>query len=185
MAIKEYRKKIEKCRKRIERGLNPLISIAVDIAYHNPRVYPNICLILSIMIDMLPTDEEKIKVINRIINRFSRLPNTDYLMIWLQRMSFPFDFEYKYQNRLCDLVINSALFSIWNNEWIPPNKDLRKFIDNKNIVDYDSLWNNEWITNQKLRKIIDDKEQIINRENLINLSPIMQEEEINPFPYQY
>ena len=115
----------------------PLISIVVDIAYRNPRTYPISAAILSQLIDFLDTVDSKRAIVKRIRKRFSQMPNTEYVQIWLQRVSYPFDASIDFQFPLCKLV-RSDDAQVWNNEWIS-SSSVREAISSNSIIDRSSL----------------------------------------------
>jgi len=57
-----------------------LISIVVDLAYHNPKIYPTASAILSHLLNSLDS-ESRIEFMEKIRNKFNTLPNTEYLNI--------------------------------------------------------------------------------------------------------
>ncbi len=117
----------------------PLISIVVDIAYRNPRTYHTSAAILSYLIHFLETKSERRKIIKKIRRKFSQLPNTGHMEIWLQRISYPFDSASDFDEPLCKLVRQENA-EIWNSDWIS-SQALRKAIDPKKIVDSTTLVN--------------------------------------------
>jgi hypothetical protein len=64
----------------------PLISIASDIAYKNPSTYSYVAAIVSYLLSYITDDSHKKDPLKRIIKKFNNIPNTGYLMIWLQRI---------------------------------------------------------------------------------------------------
>lgn len=66
--------------------LQLIASVAVDIAYRNPRTYPYIITILG-RIDELLSKKESSDLFKKVINKTSSIPNSEYLNIWLQRLS--------------------------------------------------------------------------------------------------
>jgi len=117
----------------------PLISIVVDITYRNPRIYPICAAILSKLLSFLDNDETRQCVIMKIKNKFSLIPNTGHILIWLQRITLPFAPDTEFDEPLCRLVSGSDE-SIWNNEWISSN-DLKNALDARQIVDADRVTN--------------------------------------------
>ncbi len=115
----------------------PLISITVDIAYHNPRTYPICAAILSKLLSFLGSRQEKRDVIEKIQRRFSRIPNTGHMEIWLQRIALPFYPSIEFNEPLCRLVSGKDC-SIWNCKWISSG-DLKNVIDAKRIVNKKQL----------------------------------------------
>lgn len=133
----------------------PLISIAVDIAYRNPRTHPICAAILSRLVSELPDVEAKREVIERIRSRFTQLPNTEHMDIWLQRISWSFDRAMEYDAPLCKLVAENEVREIWNSDWIG-SKDLRNAVERPKVID---------------------------RDKLAAMKPIVPEDEIGLFPY--
>ena len=136
VAMQDYYKKLlnGKCDSPL-----PLIGILVDIAYRNPRTYPISAAILSKLVNFLETTSEKQKIVERIRRKFSQIPNTGHMQIWLQRISFPFDSDIDFCEPLCQLVRQeNSQMQIWNNEWIS-SKDIRNAIDLNKLVDSEKL----------------------------------------------
>ena len=116
----------------------PLISIVVDIAYRNPRTYAISAAILSRLINLPEiTPAEKKEIINKISLKFSHLPNTGYMEIWLQRISMEFAPDIDFDEPLCRLAYQKPQ-QIWNNDWIS-SKDLRKAVDVNKIIDHEKI----------------------------------------------
>ena len=117
--------------KECERPL-PLIGIVVDIAYRNPRTYPISFAILSQLFSFLDTEDDKKEVVRKIRRKFSQLPNTGHMEIWLQRLSYKFAPDTDFDEPLCKLASNYNE-QIWNNGWIS-STDLLKAINVNKIV---------------------------------------------------
>ena len=81
----------------------PLISIAVDIAYRNPRTYPIVSAIVSRCLEFLGKKEQKQDVVARIRRKFSTVPNTGLLELWLQRICLHQALD-DFDEPLCQLV---------------------------------------------------------------------------------
>ena len=114
-----------------------LISIVIDIAYHNPRTYPIAVAILSKLVSFLATAEEKQKVFERIKRKFDQIPNTGYLRIWLQRISLEFSSDIRFDEPLCQLV-NKKNKELWNKKWISSTK-LKAATKSSKMIDLDKL----------------------------------------------
>ena len=134
-ALDSYARRLFR-KKKLDRPM-PLIAIVVDIAYRNPKTYPVTAVILSKLISFLTSSAEKRLVINRILKRFSRIPNTEHLEIWLQRISIPFTLRIDYPSSLCRLV-SGKTEPIWNIDWISSTA-LKKAIGKTAIVDKATL----------------------------------------------
>lgn len=116
-----------------------LISIVVDIALRSPRTYPVAAAILSKLVDSLDSENEKRIVVEKIKKRFSALPNTGHMEIWLQRFSIKFAPDIEYTEPLCHLV-RQVSTSIWNNDWIGATT-LQSLIDPTKMIDEEELEN--------------------------------------------
>lgn len=108
-----------------------LISIAVDIAYRNPRTYPYVARIISECLSNLGTWEQK-SIIDRIRKRFSKTVNTGLMDIWLQRICSD-TIQFEFNEKLCQLVLGTRE-EIWNNEWID-QEDVRQAVSPESIFD--------------------------------------------------
>ena len=111
-----------------------IISIIVDIAFHNPRTFPISCMILGRLIVALDTDEEKEHICKKIIAKFQQLPNMGYLELWFQRFFMEFLKDAQFSEPLTKLV-NSQKVSIWSTEWIKNGSKLRRLLNNPKIID--------------------------------------------------
>ncbi|MDD4363412.1 MAG: RNA-directed DNA polymerase, partial [Atribacterota bacterium] len=126
----------------------PLISIVVAIAFHNPRTYPICAAILSKLISLIKEENEKLEVIDKIMKKFSIIPNTGYMQIWLQRATINFKDNLEFEEPLCN-IIKGEDETIWNNDWISC-KYLKDLISGKMIIDIDLI--------SKLKPVISPKE---------------------------
>lgn len=149
-ALTDFYKKILS-RKKIE-DAETQIAIVVDISFHNPKTYPITAAIISKLLSTIKSKKTKGQIINKIKNRFSKIPNTGHMELWLQRVTYPFDPGLTYSEKLCKL-------------------------DNINSAD---IWNNEWINSPKLKSAVDPK-RIIEMKKLQSLQPVIQSAEVDLF----
>lgn len=112
-----------------------LISIVTDVAYTSPNTFPLCAAIISKLLDVLDTDQERIDVIEKIHSKLSQFPNTGHMEIWLQRISHLWDPKYKYGESLCK-VMQDKTVSIWNNKWVT-DAQLKAAVDPSKIIDKD------------------------------------------------
>lgn len=119
------------------RGTLALISIVVDIAFRNPRTYAISATILSKLLSFLETTSKKKGIIEKIRTKFSQIPNTGHLELWLQRISFPFDPDIEFNEPLCQLVCQQHV-QIWNNDWID-SPNLKSALDPTKVIDKKEL----------------------------------------------
>lgn len=137
VALGTYHKRILRLEKYDQ--VIPLISIVVDIAYHNPRVYAVCAAILSKLITFLETTDLRRSIVEKTKKKFSQIPNTGHMQLWLQRISFPFAPQMEFDEPLCRLVSEeSKQTQIWNSEWIS-SIDLQTAVDAKKIFDQQAL----------------------------------------------
>ena len=148
VSLKQFHKRISKITKKPPNTARQLISIVADIAYHNPRTYPVSAAILSNLLNFFESPTQKVDVINKILKKFARVPNTGHLEIWLQRISHKFGIDIDFTEPLCKQV-NTENGEIWNSNWIS-SKDLRLVLRSAKIVDQDEL--------EKLGPVIPPKE---------------------------
>lgn len=133
----------------------PLISIAVDIAYRNPRTYPIVSAIVSRCQEFLETKGQKEDVVARIRTKFSTVPNAGLLELWLQRICLhlgPDDFG----EPLCQLVAEKR----------------------------DHLWNNDWIKMPAVKAAV-DAQSIVDRSLIASMPPVVSRQEVELFPLAY
>ncbi len=132
-----------------------LISIAVDIAYQSPRVFPVCAAIVSKLLSCLENAASRRKVLRKIRDKVSQLPNTGHMEVWLQRISHPIDPAVPFEEKLCRVVCGQD----------------------------EPIWNNDWISSKKLRTAVASK-NIIDRRKLKALKPIVRPVEIRVFAYE-
>jgi RNA-directed DNA polymerase len=136
VALVKYYQRILKREYLLEQS-QPLIAIIVDIAYRNPRAYPICASILSKLLSFIKEQDVKKELINKIRKKFSQIPNTEYMQIWLQRVTKPFLEEVSYNDPICKLVSGNNE-KIWNMDWIK-SSDLKKVLDTRKIIDNETL----------------------------------------------
>jgi hypothetical protein len=129
-ALSAYNKSIK--HKKINKNTMVIVSIIVDIAYNNPNVYPISAAILSKLISCINDKKTKIDIFRKISIKFKKIPNTEHLQIWLQRITLNIDKAFQYDEPLCRLVLGEAV-KIWNFDWL--NDVLNKTVDMSSIVD--------------------------------------------------
>lgn len=138
----------------IKRIDNPLVlvSIATDLAYNSPKVFPVCAAIISKLLSVLATKPERVDAIRKIHAKLSQLPNTGHMEVWLQRISHSFVPDLDYKETLCRLAKGDSI----------------------------ALWNNDWITSSKLKTALDPS-KIVNKAKLRSLKPVVRPKEIEVF----
>lgn len=122
--------------KHTNQNVEVIIGILMNIAYKNPRTYPIISSILSKFLSFLADDKKKKDILQKILCKFSKIPNTEHLDLWLQRISLKLDNEIKYSGNLCKKVKDEDI-EIWNNCWL--NQKLSDLINNSKIIDEQTI----------------------------------------------
>ena len=114
-ALNKFDKKIERIRnkKGKVRNIEQLISIATDIAYHNPKVIPVCCAIISKLLSELD-DSKHISLL--VHEKLSKMPNSGFAQIWLQRMLKDNLSYFKFSEKICEL--KNSQISLWNYDWV-------------------------------------------------------------------
>ena len=92
---------------------------------------------MSELFRLLETEEEKRDIVEKVREKFRKLPKTSYMDIWLQRISHSFAPDAEFEEPLCRLV-GKKTTQIWDNSWLS-SQDLKKAIDPLKIVDWKSL----------------------------------------------
>ena len=140
--------------KRLQNHSKSLIAIIVDIAYRNPRTYSICAAMLSIILAQLSNKDEQKEIITKIKNKFSLIPNTSSMLIWLQRISLFFKFDIDYDDALCHLIDH-----------------VFKEMDNNSLSDTDinQIWNMDWVSSEELKNIV-RANSIINKTEFKKLS---------------
>lgn len=87
------------------------------IAYRNPRTYSICAAILSKLLCFVEIESEKQKIIEKIKKKFSQIPNTGHMQIWLQRVTIPFARDVNYDEPMCKLISGEEV-RLWNIDWI-------------------------------------------------------------------
>lgn len=134
-ALSEYYKKLLKINRKLDDAF-VMISIVVDIALNSPKTYPLCAAIISKFLNFIETQEERKTVLKKIKKKFEKIPNTGHMQIWLQRVSYPIDNTYVYNEKICS-CLDSLENILWDTSWIN-SVDLKKII-NCSIVDKEIL----------------------------------------------
>lgn len=124
--------------KEIKEIQNPevLISILINMAYNNPRLYPLVTGSISFLITKIKNEQDQKDIILKIKKKFDKLPNTNYLDVWLQRLTQKLNVKVSYSSKLCQKVSDNSN-TLWNTEWL--NNKFKKIIDETTIIDNEKV----------------------------------------------
>lgn len=124
-----------------------MLGIIVAIAYHNPTVYPHCAAIISKIINGLPETEQE-KAIDSVLSKLKNLPNTGFLDIWMQRVSYKLKPTQTFPSNICKLIKGDpSISSIWNNDWLEPTT--KSQFESCKIINYTQLSNMGTLITQK------------------------------------
>jgi RNA-directed DNA polymerase len=126
-------------------NIQVLISILVDIMYKNPRTYPIASAILSKLLTLLNDPTKRDSILQSIMNKFEKIPNTGHIKIWLQRLTIKIDRIKEYDEDLCRKV-NDPKIQIWNSEWL--NNSLKTLISITPVIDEQVIQDIDVVINQ-------------------------------------
>lgn len=103
-----------------ENSTKSLISILVDIAYNNPRVYSYVIVCIGKILS-LDTDKAQVNDIYSLISKkFERKPNIGYWKVWFQRLTIKENREKEKdsEEKLCQIAAGNTDVQLWNNSWL-------------------------------------------------------------------
>lgn len=131
LLVNIYKHEIVKYKTKIN-SLSQCVSIVTDIMYNNPRTY-NICTaILSKFLEPL-APEKRLKIVSAILRKFENIPNTEYLSVWLQRLTIVDNRKKEYSAKICKKIYEKN--NIWESDWINFSIDESVIIDEDKIKD--------------------------------------------------
>jgi hypothetical protein len=124
-----------------------MLSMVVNIALRNPDTYSVCAAIISkLLFTSLNANGNTVILgdyVARIRKRFSAIPNTRLLDLWLQRIAPEIMCEYDCElAKLASAVFNEMPYprneKVWNSTWVE-DPMLKEIINSTPIVDYDEL----------------------------------------------
>ena len=152
----DFRKRIEALKNKPFQS-DAMIAIVVDIMLNNSRTYATGASVISKLISF-EAKKEREDIHQKIMRKFSDIPNVGYLDVWLQRISINLDRNREFNEPLCRLVSRNSIISIlhrcpviaggvvkgiWNSSWLQLSSfiELSKvdFIDETVITDLDDI----------------------------------------------
>lgn len=137
-------------------NIEVVIGILMNIAYKNPRIYPITSSILSKFLSFLTDNQRKEDILQKIIKRFKKIPNTEHLDLWLQRISLKLSNDITYSGNLCKKVIDDDT-EIWNNDWL--NQALSSLVNNSKIINKNEIENLDIVVKNKEVALFEKKTQ--------------------------
>lgn len=136
LLTKLYKRRIEKVEQlKTKDDTEVLISITVSFIKENPRAYPICFAIISKLLEL----DKSLNFVNlqkSISRKLSLMPNTEFMNVWLQRISYPIDKTITYTCPICKLE-HSDTSHLWNYDWVKTS--IKEAIINIPIVDKEVL----------------------------------------------
>lgn len=132
--------KIMKQRRLVGGSVRAMAAVCTQIALENVGCCHYALRVLSRMVDPMRNEDEKWAIINLVYSKLCNQPNSDYIQLWLQNITYQQDKKKgtsPYKMRLCRVVAGDDDVELWNNEWIKPQLASRLHINE--IVDAETL----------------------------------------------
>lgn len=133
-SLTDYFKKLKKELKDDKLGyVSPvtLASVAIDIAARNPRTYPQVSAVLSVLIARCGEDDRE-SIVNGAVNRLRMMPNSGHMEIWLKEIVRHLDRPFQSKEKMC-AVVDGRRASLWDCKWVE-SSDLRDVVLEEQIV---------------------------------------------------
>ncbi len=112
--------------------LEALIVILTMIAYFSPRVINWVSAIVSRLFEYMDDMKKKITLVNKIHNRFNKIPKTGLIDIWLQRISAPLSINISYNDNITKVALGEIKNSdLWSCDWL--KKEIVDLINSANL----------------------------------------------------
>jgi hypothetical protein len=115
-AISKFQKRLSKVEKTGEPFL-PMVAILTDIAVKNPRIYPHFSAILSKLLDLMLAEDRE-GAIDKVLTKFSSVPYSGHVHIWMQRFAVPMGLALDYEEPLTE-SLDQPDHQLWNSSWLP------------------------------------------------------------------
>lgn len=107
-------------RKIFERPL-PMIATLTQIAAENVTAAHYALQVISILLSTYTDNDDKTQIISKIYNKLRHSPNSAYMQLWLQTLTYATGIEEinDYDVPLCNIV-KTPNAELWNNSWLDP-----------------------------------------------------------------
>lgn len=131
--VSEFHTKILK-QSELSDDLEVQVAITADIGFVSPATFPAVAGILSHLISLASSKEEKICLWDKVRKKMEHVPYNGYLEIWLQRVTQPktIDLPFYSNEPICQIV-NGETPSLWENGWISSH-ELKNALEVSKIV---------------------------------------------------
>ena len=106
-------------------------SVAMDIAARNPRTYPQVAAVLSVLINRCGRKDRE-SIVEGAVNRLRKTPNSGHMEIWLKEIVRHFEQPFHFEEKMC-AVIDAQPTSLWDCDWVK-SSDMRDLVLEESIV---------------------------------------------------
>ena len=161
-----------KIKEQFKENYSMLVSILVDIALKNPKIYSVFVSILSKIICDISNKDKK-EIIKKIWKKFKDKPNSEDMHLWLQRIAIVANIG---------IDCEGELFKLVERKHNDGNPVVRQFDPIPVTDDEHFIWNSESWLDGDFYQIIKDC-SIIDTEEIDNLSCVIENKEVNSFYY--
>ena len=159
--------KVTKQRRLVGGSVRAMSAICTQIALENVGCCHYALRVLSRMVDSLKDKNEKSTIVNLVYTKLCKQPNSDYIQLWLQNMTYQQDKitgKSPYKMRLCRVVAGDKKVELWNNEWLKPN--LYSNLHYDNVVDAEVLKKVTPVITFRERRAYDNQYHLTTEENI-------------------
>lgn len=135
-AIAKFMDRLYPLRTLEEDSSRALVSILVDIAYNNPRVYSSVIVCIGKILS-IETNREEVDIIYDLIeNKFKKKTNIGYWKIWFQRLTIKTNRakEIDSKEKLCQIAAGKTGVHLWGMKWLK--------VQYQRIITRTSIFNN-------------------------------------------
>lgn len=119
-AMAKFMERIYPMRTLQEANSKVLISIIVDIAYNNPRVYSLAIVCIGKILSIEPDRSKVDEILLWIDEKFKKKTNIGYWLVWSQRLTIKYDRskELGSKEKLCQIAAGNNAVQLWGVKWL-------------------------------------------------------------------
>ncbi|GEN92354.1 hypothetical protein TKO01_24000 [Tetragenococcus koreensis] len=120
----------------------PLISILIDIMTNNPNCLSQSILTIGTLLDHIEDDGRALQIIEAILNKYKKKSNTEFLIVWLQRLAllfpgYPLKTLYIQDRPLTYKVEHQDGTKLFTDDWLNKSEQ-GKFVED-NLIDDEQI----------------------------------------------
>lgn len=106
-----------------------LVAIITMVAYYSPKYMPQVASIISRLIENSQEKLDRKTILEKIVKKFGNVPNTEFIDLWLQRITSADDIKrHAFSSPITKVAVGACNNSeLWNSEWL--NEETKNIID--------------------------------------------------------